>query len=58
MSGSIVAVLSLAVVSCIFFGALAVIQFRAGRKWRLLAIAAVGWGIITIAALSGWLPPL
>jgi len=58
MSGSVIVVLCLAAASSIYFGALAVIQFRAGRKWRLFGISALGWIIIMIAALCGWIPPL
>jgi hypothetical protein len=58
MSGSVVVVLCLAAVSSVYFGVLALIQFRAGRKWRLFGISAAIWVIVTIAALCGWIPPL
>jgi hypothetical protein len=58
MSGSVVVVLCLAAASSVYFGAFAVIQFRANRKWRLFGICAAIWVIITIAALCDWIPPL
>jgi hypothetical protein len=45
----------LGIVSSVYFGYLAFVQFRAARKWRLPALAAVLFGVSAIGALWAWL---